>query len=133
MKLSKCLGFMLLVVAGCHTAAPSRPTLANLNYLATDKNAIVISCLRCGCIDDELGTIDTALLNKYTIYVDTNCTVKTLTRLPIHHIPQARLDSIAPDLYNMLVLIKEKDGTIKRELITTEASAQMGQVLQQGQ
>lgn len=133
MKLSKCLGFLLLVITGCQTAAPSRPTLSNLDYLAANKNAIVISCLRCGCIDDELGTIDTALLKKYTIYVDTNCTVKTLTRLPIHHIPQAQLDSIAPDLYNILVLIKEKDGTIKRELITTEASAQMGKVLKRGQ
>lgn len=133
MKLSKCLGFMLLVVTGCHTAAPSRPTLANLDYLAAEKNAIVISCLRCGCIDDELGTIDPALLSRYTIYADTNCTKPTLSGLPIQHLPQARLDSIAPDLYNMLVLMKQKDGTIERELITTEASAQMAKVLKRGQ
>lgn len=128
MSFNKYLIFLLLLAAGCHTAAPPRPTLAHLDYLANNNNAIVISCLRCGCIDDELNALDPALLHNYIIYADTNCTRTTLSRLRIQHIPQSRLDSIAPELYNMLVL-KKNESAIIRELITTEASAQMAKVL----
>jgi hypothetical protein len=129
MTLNKLFPLFLFVLASCRNTNPARPTLANLHYLAAEKNAIVLSSFRCGCIDDDLNALDTALLNKFTVYGDSNSTHKTMPTIKINHISQAKLDTIAPDLYNMLVIVRKKDNTYEHNLITLEKSPKMAKIL----
>jgi hypothetical protein len=87
---------------------------SRLNALIHDDSPrkIVISCIRCGCVDDELNRVfekEPGKLGRYKIYGDTSCRGRINAAIEIHDIRQPLLDSMMPDFYNIL-LIKDAKG-----------------------
>jgi hypothetical protein len=117
----------LILLYGCK-GEPERKSFANLNYLAADKPAIVLSCFRCGCIDDELGKMDTGILNKYNFFGDTGCYKNRPVSLKIVHISQKKLDTLSADLFSMLV-IKKRGDKFNYKIIDVNNSTKMEKIL----
>ena len=88
--------------------------------IANNKNSLLISCLRCGCVDEELEHIyktNPELLNKYNIISDTTCLPQCTKSLPVTYLSKESQDSLSTDIYNLLI-IDVKNKTV--ELVETE-------------
>jgi hypothetical protein len=125
MKLIKYLPLILIV------ACTKKETVSfeGFRVLAAEQKAeriIVISCIRCGCVIDEMNLIlrkDATAFNNYLVLADSNCTQHFIKPVPFRHIPQSRLDSISMDFYNLLII----NGPAKEvKLLTTEDSQHLG-------
>jgi uncharacterized protein YvpB len=88
------------------------------------KKAIIVSCIRCGCTIDDLNNLidkNDPIVVSYDFYGDTTCLNKFKLRNKVNHTPQAKLDSISVDFYNLLIYNKAKYGD-KLKMIRTEDS-----------
>ncbi len=93
---------------------------------STDK-AIIISCVRCSCVIDDINSIELnnqKLLHEYLIIGDSSCLKSLKVKNKIIHVPQIKLDSLSTDLYNVLI-IKRVNGDYQTKMIKTEESANM--------
>jgi hypothetical protein len=126
MKFISNIALLIALLYSCKSE-PKR-NFTNLNYLAADKPAIVLSCFRCGCIDDELSKIDTGIFSKYIFFGDTGCYTKRPRSLTMYHISQKKLDTLSADLYSMLV-IKKSGDTFSYTIIDVNNSAKMTKIL----
>ncbi len=127
MKFISNIALLIALLYSCKSE-PERKSFANLNYLAAEKPAIVLSCFRCGCIDDELSKMDTVILNRYNFFGDTGCYKKRPQILAMSHISQKKLDTLSADLYSMLV-VKKSGDKFTYTIIDVNNSAKMTKIL----
>jgi hypothetical protein len=78
--------------------------------LYKNKTTVLISCIKCNCIIDELNIIydkDSTVFNDLDVLMDTTCKVNLNKKISINYIPQSKIDSISTDFYNMLIIKKD--------------------------
>jgi hypothetical protein len=125
-------GFIILaLVTGCNTKTGSRK-LAGFSVLLNGEKTIVISCVRCNCVIEELNKIignQPGLLNGYSFIGDTTCTEGFLWRHKIIQYNQKQLDDISTDFYNLLIIKKTSGNEPKIKLVKTEESFEMKKYL----
>jgi hypothetical protein len=124
MKLISVLTAAIFLSCGSNHSDASR-----LNALINDDapRKIIISCIRCGCVDDEINNIlsnTPARINTYKIYCDTLCKGSIDSRVKMIDIRQQWLDSLMPDFYNIMII---KDG--RSRMLTTEEVKQLSSYL----
>jgi hypothetical protein len=125
-------GYIILaLVTGCNTATGSRK-LAGFSTLLKGEKTVVISCIRCNCVIEELNRIigsQPDLLEGYTFVGDTACTEGFLWRHKIIQHSQKELDEISTDFYNLLIMKKKKGGKPMMKLVKTEESSDLRKYL----
>lgn len=116
---------IIVMLLGCQRN-PYQNFIPLLQKAPTGK-VMLISCVRCNCIIEDLNRLiasGSTALNGYTIMGDTNC-LKNLSRTNQRlHVSQSSIDSISMDIYNMLI---SNGRTIK--LVRTEDSEKMEEML----
>ena len=98
------------------------------------KDCIVISCLKCNCILDELNRIhkkDSALLARYDIFADSDCVIQLLPTIKIIPIEQKTLDSISTEFYNMVIIRHRSDNNFSATMIETKDAENIEKYLKQ--
>lgn len=82
---------------------------------------IIISCIRCGCIDEFISSESFRRYKKdIPVVIDSTCK-RTLTELPSTHLSQILLDSIYEKNYNMIFFsFDSKTNSLKFKLIKTD-------------
>lgn len=88
-----------------------------------DKDCIVISCIKCNCILDELNRIqrkDSTLLAHFDIFTDKGCATQLLSSIKTVQLDQSAIDSISTDVYNMLIISRRQAGEKKATIIRTK-------------
>ncbi len=104
---------------------------APLANIIGSKPALFLSCIRCGCMVDELNYINHTspkVLDRFDLFADTNC-IKTLHfKSRVKHAPQSVLDSVYDENYSVMVFVKQGD-TIAARLIKTEEVLKMKDIL----
>lgn len=100
------------LVVGCTYKKLATTSIYN-RYIHEDK-AIVVSCTRCGCVDDYFKFNRTSQYKGIKIMGDTNCVPFTK-----YHIQTSALDSIFQANYNV-VLFKKKGEQVFYEILKTE-------------
>lgn len=86
-----------------------------------DKNssrAILISCIKCKCIIDELNRIsgsNSDLLSRYEIYGDPTCLQDLHINNRVKPIMQSSIDSISTDFYNLVIYNQGRVTMVKTE------------------
>ena len=126
MKLIKL--FLLLAFAGC-AGQPETKAGHFPDYLDQKgyKKAIVISCIRCNCVLEQMNKIikeQPDLLSNYVILGDTACLHNFAGRKRVLQMRQMQMDSLSEDFYNILVY---NNGKIR--MIKTEESGKMDSYL----
>lgn len=112
-----CIVLFSLILVSCSDGKESFDqfrTLLNKN----ESKAIVISCIRCGCVIEDINRIlrdKPEALNDYTFLADTTCTKKFVAQVNIRHVPHALMDSLSLDFYNILIIKHEQVKIIKTE------------------
>lgn len=109
----------------CNFSSPDQ--FNKFHFLAAENDAIVISCIKCNCIIDELNKIYTknsSLINHYEIYGDTTCLNALGFKSKIRYLSQLSIDSISAGFYNMLI-IKKQEGKTTAVMVKTEDTEKM--------
>jgi hypothetical protein len=122
------LGIIVLLIS----CTSSNNIKGDFSKIINDKSCIIISCLKCDCIIGEINKISStnpSLIENYDIFIDSDCARGLNPTIRYSHIEQASLDSISTDIYNMLVLKKEKNGVVKSTIIETKDSPKMEKIL----
>jgi hypothetical protein len=124
----------VLLALLCLSACQSRNSYDDFAGLAQqmgEQKLIVVACMRCGCIIEELTHIhktNPALLQSYTILGDTNCLAPLKGFTDIHHFSQQQQDSVSVDFHNMLIYNGDKSKN-RVTLVKTEESDRMADML----
>ena len=120
-----------LLLCACRHDEKSRP-LTGVHYELPASMAgrplLLISCLRCGCFNTELNAIyhhQPDLLQQYTIVADSGCAAALDFRQLITYRPQAFIDSVYEDNYN-LVLVHPQGGA---RLVETAESEKLAEIM----
>jgi len=89
------------------------------SLLAHYNKGMIVSCFRCGCIDEYLTPREIKQITEHKILLltDTNCLIPSLQNHAIHF-PQKNLDSLWEMNYNVL-LFSRKDGQLQYDLLKT--------------
>jgi hypothetical protein len=77
--------------------------------IITSNQSILISCIKCNCIIEELNKIyqeTPALLARYEILADSNCIGDLNPAIRYRHINQRSIDSCSTEFANMLIFKK---------------------------
>lgn len=103
------------------TSCKEEKTLdVNFPQLDKAKNNLIISCIRCACIDELIRKaieVKNEDLSTYIIWGDTTCNSGLKKIVVIHHLSQQSIDSVSEEIYNMLII---KANTNNGRIITTE-------------
>jgi hypothetical protein len=95
---------------GCSSIKNQHEKYKGFASLYNNKTTILISCIKCDCIIDELNLIyekDSAVFKNIDIIMDTSCKANLNKKLIPQFIPQSKIDSISTDFYNMLIIKKD--------------------------
>ena len=128
----KLISVLFLFTVSCSSSKKEAHDFTGFYPWVQEKNAIVISCVHCGCIIDDLNRVYTespSTLSSYNIYGDTLCLQKALFAKIVKHKSQSELDSISTDLFNMLVIKKNNSGKIDTRLVISDESGDMFKIL----
>lgn len=95
------------------------------------KDIILVSCVKCNCIIEELNLINQQkpeLLAPYDIYIDSACKHSLSTTIKTVHINQASIDTLSVDLYNALI-IKKRGDKFTTKMVETKDAQKMPKML----
>jgi hypothetical protein len=101
------------------------------DHLAGKEKTVIISCIKCQCIIDELNDyaasnrIDTSVM---AIFGDTACLKGLSGKVPLRHLPQSYIDSCSTDFYNALVITNRK-GSMGRKIVATKDASNLNKYL----
>jgi hypothetical protein len=112
-----------LLLAACSNNSTTKD-LSMFSRLHNGKHIILVSCIRCNCMVEELNLIQQqkpALLEPYDIYIDSACKSSLLPAIKTVHISQESIDSLSTDVYNALIIKKKGNGFDIRMLETKDA------------
>lgn len=112
----KWISLLLVLAAGC--GKQSYTEFHSLMGRAHSEKVILISCVRCNCIIEDLNKLLEAhnpVLDPYRFMGDSNCLKSFKGRDRLIHIPQAAIDSVSMDIYNMLILNGSQIRMVKTE------------------
>jgi hypothetical protein len=115
---------ILLVFFSCQSPNKLQNSFTEFDHLAIKEKTIILSCIKCKCIVDELNKyhqkyrIDTT---KYTIYGDSTCLSGLSKKIAVNHLSQNYIDSCSVDFYNMVILTKRNSKIQHKEVTTNEA------------
>ncbi len=114
MNYLKLLFFILIVsILSCNHV--NNKSFSGFKKYAENKSSIIISCVKCGCVTDELNKIseqNPKLLKEYDIYIDSTCKANLDKNIKTQQISQKTIDSISTEFYNILIL-KKKDKDVE--------------------
>jgi hypothetical protein len=114
----------LFIINACTPKKNLNSSVVQFNHLATKEKTVILSCIKCKCIIDELNgyqarhKIDTM---RFDFYGDTTCFFELSKAFRINHLPQKYVDSCSVEFYNMLVLTKRNNIITAKEVATKEA------------
>jgi hypothetical protein len=86
-----------------------------------EKNAIILSCVRCDCMESVLSEYFQNGKYKISVFADSTCINEELKN-NIRHINQSTLDSLYLENYNILLVTKRNDKFKFRVVETSEAN-----------
>ncbi len=104
----------------------------NFDLLKNNINSeegIIVSCIRCTCVVEELDSyylVNDNFVTKVPLYADTNC-LQPFLKKKINHLNQRVLDSIYEKNYN-LILFKREGSTYNFKLVKTEDAIKFPQI-----
>lgn len=110
----------LLLLISCQ---PGSTVQFDFSKHIRNKDCIVISCIKCNCILDELNRIqrkDSTLLSHFDIFVDKNCATPLLPSIKTIQLEQAALDSISTDIFNLLIISRKQASEKKATIVRTK-------------
>jgi hypothetical protein len=99
--------------------------------LHNGKDIILVSCIKCDCMIEELNLINQQkpeLLAPYDIYIDSACKHSLSKTIKTVHINQASIDTLSVDLYNALI-IKKRGSTFTTKMVETKDAQKMPKML----
>ncbi len=120
----KLISLSILLVLSCNRNNNNFDSFSKIPESSSCSKAIVISCIRCSCIIEDLNSLISkkdSLLNEYTFFGDTSCLETFLLKNEVIHIGQSSLDSISTDFYNILIYNKNKHGNKLKMIKTAES------------
>jgi len=122
MNFIKLFLIICVIVTSCKSKS-SKESFKNFNFLALKKTTLVISCIKCDCILDQLNKIypngiDT---NYVQIFADTNCTGILSKKILVNFISQGKIDSLSTEFHNMLIIKKRGDQFTHLVVKTSES------------
>jgi hypothetical protein len=131
MKQIKC-GLLLIVFLGCKNQEPEYNGFINMFHLKSNDKALIISCIKCECIIEQLYLMNKrnpALLRQYNIYADTICIQNIAYKGDnVKLVSQKMFDSVSVDFYNMLIYNPKKFGNRLR-MVKTDESEQIEEMM----
>jgi len=94
------------------------------NFLSKKKTTLIISCIKCNCIIEELNNIfktgvDTTTLQ---IYGDSTCLSSLNSKIRFTQLNQQIIDSLSTDFYNVLIITKTPVNRTYNVISTNESS-----------
>jgi hypothetical protein len=121
----KYINILLIIfyLQGCGKDS-NKAELEKFEKLSENKNAIIISCNKCGCIINALNDVyakSPGLVKSYNIYGDSAC-LQGLDRNIIYiNLQQQAIDSISTQFHNLIIVKKEENHCSCRMINTNEA------------
>ena len=112
----KWISLFLVLTAGCGKEN-YKNFLPLLDRAQSDK-VILISCVRCNCIIEDLNKLleeHSKALEGYRFMGDSACLKNFKGKDRLIHISQASIDSISMEVYNMLIRNGQKIRLVKTE------------------
>jgi hypothetical protein len=117
------------ILASC--ASKNDKQFAMFSSLHKGKDIILVSCVKCDCMIEELNLINAQkpqLLAPYDIYIDSTCRHSLSKTIATVHISQASIDTLSVDLYNALI-IKKRGNTFTTKMVETKDAQKMPKML----
>jgi hypothetical protein len=111
-----------IMLASCANKNDKR--FAVFASLHKGKDIILVSCIKCDCMIEELNLINQQkpeLLAPFDIYIDSACRHSLSKTIKTVHISQASIDTLSVDLYNALIIKKRGDKFTTKMLETKDA------------
>jgi hypothetical protein len=108
---------VILLMASC-TAGDRYQQFRPLFEQYPSQNVILLSCIRCGCIDDEIKNLlknQNPDIEKCVFLGDSTCFRNLFPGKKLIHIPQSKIDSLSVDFYNLLIYNKGQIRMVKTE------------------
>lgn len=96
----------VLLLTGISCTSGKMKTIESFFEKKNCNRGILISCIRCACIIQELNTIatdDPGLLEKYQVYGDPACLKEFKLKDKVIPLQQSSIDSISTDFYNLVI------------------------------
>ena len=122
---------VFFIVTACNSSSKQKITVKEFDHLVSKKKTVIISCIKCQCIIDELNNYATKNKidnNEIMIYGDTTC-LKTLSKnIPINHLPQSYIDSCSTEFYNVLIITKHAN-VLEHKIVTTKEAVNLSEYL----
>src|SRR4051794_6937455 len=120
----KLISLFAILLLGCNHSNNRFDSFHSLINNSTTSKAIIISCIHCNCIINDLNSLivkKDPLIKEFIFYGDTACLKDLLIKDKIIYISQAKLDSISTDFYNMLIYNKNRYGNVFKMVKTEES------------
>lgn len=99
----------VLLLAGC---SQNKFSAEQFRPILNKDNTILITCIKCNCVLDELNVIyktNPQMLAAYEIVADSNCVQGLLNKaIPYRHVSQGAIDSCSYEFTNMLIIKGKK-------------------------
>jgi hypothetical protein len=119
--------FALLSCGSSNTAKD----VSMFSALHKGRDIILVSCIRCDCMVEELSLIHSQrpeILAPYDIYIDSSCKTSLSQGIKTVHINQLAIDSLFTDIYNALI-IKKRNDKFSIYMIETKDAQKMPNML----
>jgi hypothetical protein len=115
--------FIAFAIVSCNLTS-NKLEFGNLLDLKQNKNCLLISCVKCSCITNELDRLykkDSNTFRNYIIYGDTSCLKSTKFKHLVVQKSQSSIDSFSMNFYNVLIFNPKKFGKIPKMVLTEES------------
>jgi hypothetical protein len=106
--LSYCILFLYLT---CIFSCKTNLRLTEIKKEFKAENILIVSCIQCACINDELERLylsDKKSFDNYLVIADTNCIRSFQFKNVVKFAPQRLIDSIFPENYNLSIINESK-------------------------
>ena len=125
-------GIIFILFWGCKRKEPEYNAFINKFQLKANDKALIISCIKCNCIIEQLYLMNKrnpSILGQYTIYADTVC-IQNLSYSGnnVKQVSQKIMDSVTVDFYNALIYNPKKFGS-RLKMVKTEESAKIEEMM----
>jgi hypothetical protein len=110
--------FIILLLFGISCTSGTMKTIENFFVKKNCNKGILISCIKCACIIQELNKIATSnpgLLQGYQVYGDPACLTEFIIKDKIFPLQQSSIDSISTEFYNLVIYNNGKLTMVKTE------------------
>jgi hypothetical protein len=126
-QFSKCVFWFLILAIGSCKSSDLKIQTTELIKVANAERGIIVSCIRCKCVDEVLQNNYKGLIAfSITVYVDKKCR-PNINELPFSDLSQEQIDSIYSRNYNMILFDISK-GKQKYYLLKTEESGNFKEI-----